>query len=141
MNVVSPAVRSRMMASVKGRDKRPEMVVRRARHAAGLRVRLHRRDLPGIPDLVFPRYHTVVFVHGCFWHRHSRCRLARLPISNREWWKEKLTKNRLRDSRQARALRREGWKVVIVWECELADRRTLPGLARSIRSGQTSSTK
>lgn len=137
MDVVSPVVRSRIMASIKGHDTCPEMAVRRAMHAAGLRFRLHRRDLPGTPDLVFPRHHTVVFVHGCFWHRHSRCRFAKLPASARLWWKEKLTTNRLRDDRQQRALRREGWKVIVVWECELRDPRTLPRLARSIRSGHS----
>lgn len=135
LQLLSPAVRSRMMASIKGRDTRPEMAVRRAMHAAGLRFRLHRRDLPGTPDLVFPKHSTVVFVHGCFWHRHSRCRFATLPASNRLWWKEKLAKNRVRDGRKQRALRREGWTVIVVWECELRDPRTLPRLARSVRLG------
>ncbi|MCE7888802.1 MAG: DNA mismatch endonuclease Vsr [Sorangiineae bacterium PRO1] len=136
MDTVSPEVRSRMMASIRGHNTRPELAVRRAMHAAGLRFRLHRKDLPGKPDLVFPRYRTVVFVHGCFWHRHAGCEVARLPEANRDWWKEKFRRNRMRDSRQQRALRRDGWNVIVVWECELQRPRTLSRLARAIRTGR-----
>lgn len=122
-----------MMARIGAKNTRPELVVRRAMHRAGLRFRLHRRDLPGTPDLVFPRFRTVVFVHGCFWHRHGGCRFSTLPASNREWWKEKLRMNRLRDLRQQKALRHAGWKVLVVWECELREPRALAGLARAIR--------
>jgi len=126
-----------MMASIGARDTRPELLVRRAMHQAGLRFRLHRRDLPGTPDLVFPRFRTVVFVHGCFWHRHAGCRFSTLPASNREWWKEKLRKNRMRDRRQQKALRNAGWRVLVVWECELREPRALAKLACALRSRST----
>src|ERR1035437_10556813 len=104
MDIVSRAVRSKMMAAIRGSNTRPEVAVRRALHKAGLRFRLHRRDLPGTPDLMFPRYRTAVFVHGCFWHRHPQCKNARLPATNAEWWRTKLRANQRRDRRQRREL-------------------------------------
>ena len=121
------------MAAIRGSNTRPEVAVRRALHKAGLRFRLHRRDLPGTPDLVFPRYRTAVFVHGCFWHRHPQCKNARLPATNAEWWRTKLRANQRRDRRQRRELLAAGWRVLVVWECEVGDMRTLRALEQHIR--------
>ncbi len=115
--------RSRRMALVRSRDTKPELVVRRMVHSLGFRYRLHVSTLPGSPDLVFPRLGRVIFVHGCFWHRHpaKTCALARLPKSRQEFWLEKLNGNRERDLANLRKLRREGWKVLQIWECQLKD--------------------
>jgi DNA mismatch endonuclease, patch repair protein len=116
-----------MMSGIRGKDTQPEMIVRRHLHAAGLRFRLHDRKLPGRPDLVLRRHQAVVFVHGCFWHQHASCRFAVMPKQNRAFWKEKLGRNRDRDRRRVAALEAAGWRVFIVWECELTVRR-LDGL-------------
>jgi len=106
------------MSRIRGKDTKPEMIVRRLVHAAGYRYRLHRRDLPGCPDLVFPGRGKVIFVHGCFWHRH-RCRYGRpMPSTRKAFWKRKLEANRARDRKNRRALRRQGWDVFVVWECQ-----------------------
>lgn len=106
------------MAAIRSRDTKPEMSVRRAVHAAGFRFGLHRKDLPGRPDLVFPRYGVVAFVHGCFWHGHI-CREAKRPISNRSYWTPKIEGNMARDRRAVARLRRAGWTVVVIRECRL----------------------
>jgi DNA mismatch endonuclease (patch repair protein) len=111
--------RSWNMSRIRGKDTAPELLVRSALHRAGYRFRLHRKDLPGRPDVVLPKYRTVVFVHGCFWHRHKRCRFAYTPKSRVAFWQEKFRRNVERDRRKALALRRLGWKVVTVWECEV----------------------
>ena len=116
-DVVSKPVRSKMMSSIRGRDTQPEMIVRRYLHSCGFRYRLHDRSLPGVPDLVLPRYKTVLFVHGCFWHRHTGCRLASTPASNVEFWEKKLSANFERDQRNIEKLVIAGWKVVVLWEC------------------------
>lgn len=120
------------MALVRSRDTRPEIRVRKALHAAGLRYRLHDRDLPGIPDLVFRSRHIVVFVHGCFWHRHRGCSAARLPKSNQEFWTTKLTGNVERDKRTKAELELRGWIVLIIWECETKAVDALAQLAKKI---------
>lgn len=107
------------MALVRSKDTRPEMAVRKLVWNLGYRYRLHRRDLPGCPDLVFSGSRKVIFVHGCFWHRHKGCALARLPKSRLDFWGPKLESNALRDKRNKRALARRGWRVLTVWECEL----------------------
>lgn len=122
--------RSRIMSAIRGKNTTPELTVRRFLHAQGLRFRLHASGLPGRPDLVFPKYRTVVFVHGCFWHLHQNCRFARLPASNRRFWTAKLSGNRLRDRRKAQALRAAGWRVLTIWECQLSERRLLNLAAR-----------
>lgn len=109
------------MSRVKGKNTTPEMRVRRCAHALGLRFRLHRKDLPGTPDLVFPKYRTVIFVHGCFWHRHPHCSKASLPKSRVEYWQGKFDANIERDSRVQRELEALGWRVKILWECETRD--------------------
>lgn len=131
-DVVSPATRSRMMSGIRGQDTKPELVVRRHLHADGLRFRLHVRDLPGRPDIVLPRHKAVVFVHGCFWHRHPGCRFAYRPKSRPEFWEPKLDGNAARDVRNQQQLMEAGWRVFVVWECEMGDLR-LAELATGIR--------
>jgi DNA mismatch endonuclease (patch repair protein) len=106
------------MAQVKSKNTTPEIVVRRAAHALGLRFRLHRADLPGKPDLVFPRWNVAIFVNGCFWHSHEGCSRARIPHSNGSYWKKKLHRNVVRDRENIRSLRKAGWRVIVIWECE-----------------------
>lgn len=106
------------MAAVRSRDTAPEIMVRRAAHRLGYRFRLHRKDLPGSPDIVLPKYRTVIFVHGCFWHGHG-CSRSKLPQSNVTFWEEKIRKNRLRDRRVVGALRKSGWKTVTFWQCDI----------------------
>lgn len=130
-DVVDRATRSRMMAGIRGRDTNPEMLVRRFLHARGFRFRLHDRRLPGRPDLVLPKWGTVVFVHGCFWHHH-RCDRFVWPKSRPEFWRAKIEGNVERDRRNERKLRRDGWRVIVVWECGLSEAR-LRRLERQIR--------
>lgn len=113
-----PEMRSRIMARVHSRDTTPETAVRRALHEAGFRFRLHRRDLPGTPDIVLPRFRTAVFVHGCFWHGHG-CRRDRRPSSNSDYWQEKVNRNHRRDAAALEALAKAGWKVLVIWECQV----------------------
>lgn len=110
--------RSWIMSRVKGRDTKPEILVRSVIHRMGYRFRLHRRDLPGNPDIVLPRHGKVIFVHGCFWHGHVRCSRSKRPTTNRGFWNEKLDRNVERDARVQRELRSMGWKVLVVWQCE-----------------------
>lgn len=132
MVAVDPA-RSAQMALVRSRDTKPELRVRKALHAAGLRYRLHDRRLPGVPDLVFPGRRIALFVHGCFWHRHPGCSAARLPKSRREFWEPKLAGNVERDERNRAALEALGWTVMVIWECETRDPAALVRLAACIR--------
>lgn len=118
-DVVDRATRSRMMSGIGPKDTLPEMIVRRYLHSAGLRFKIHDRRLVGRPDLVLPRYRTVVFVHGCFWHRHGGCRLASTPGTNRRFWLKKFAGNVARDSQNERDLLSMGWQVMVIWECEL----------------------
>lgn len=124
MDSLSKQERSEIMARVRPKNSRPEMLVRRLVFAMGYRYRLHGKDLPGCPDLVFRVRKKVIFVHGCFWHRHENCALARMPKSRLDFWGPKLQGNRKRDDKNRRALAREGWKVLTIWECQLknADR-------------------
>ena len=119
MDRLTPQRRSANMSKVRGKDTGPEMTVRRIAHRLGLRYRLHRKDLPGTPDLVFPRYKLVLFVHGCFWHRHGDCRRASTPATRIEFWEAKFSKNLSRDQRQSQLLRDMGWDVRVIWECEV----------------------
>lgn len=138
-DVVAPAVRSRMMASIKSRDTRPEMVVRRYLHGAGFRYRLNRNDLPGRPDLVLPKFNATVFVHGCFWHGHVGCRFVTKPATRSDFWSRKLSANAARDQRVATELQQLGWRVAVVWECALR-KEPLPQLerlAKFLRSNQS----
>jgi DNA mismatch endonuclease (patch repair protein) len=115
---VDPATRSWVMAQVRSKDTSPEIFVRKALHGEGFRYKLHDNKLPGRPDIVLPRYRTVVFVNGCFWHGHN-CEHFRPPNSNREYWDKKIERNRTRDKAVKAALRHEGWKTRVIWECDL----------------------
>lgn len=115
---VTPDKRSRMMAQVKGRNTRPEIVVRRVLHGMGYRFRLHRKDLPGCPDIVLPKHHKIIFVHGCFWHGHAGCRRSARPSSNQEFWNRKIDANIARDTSNIFILEHMGWKVLVIWECK-----------------------
>ncbi len=133
IDVVDKATRSRMMSGIRGKNTSPEYTVRRYLHAQGLRYRLHVKDLPGKPDLVFPRYDLVLFVHGCFWHRHRGCKFAYTPKSNLDFWQKKFDDNTRRDKEAMRKLKKAGWRVFIIWECELSDAK-LASLASRIKS-------
>lgn len=111
--------RSALMGKVKGRNTRPEVKVRRAIHSSGFRFRLHRKDLPGRPDIVLPRHQLVIFVHGCFWHRHAGCKMTTTPKTRRAFWEEKFAANVLRDQRNIDDLKKLGWRVATIWECEV----------------------
>ncbi|HNQ05166.1 MAG TPA: very short patch repair endonuclease [Thiobacillaceae bacterium] len=125
-DTLSPPERSARMALIRGKDSKPELVVRRLIHRMGYRYRLHQRDLPGCPDIVFPRRRKAIFVHGCFWHRHGKqCPLTRWPKSKIDFWRPKLEANRARDRRNQRELAALGWRCLIVWECEVRDRERL----------------
>lgn len=128
VDVVSPSVRSRMMAGIRGKDTSPELLVRRALFARGLRYKLHDKMLPGKPDLVSPRFRAAVFVHGCFWHAHD-CALFRLPGTRTEWWREKLARNQANDIRHIAALLESDWRVATVWECALRKRDRIDSIA------------
>lgn len=125
MDVLTSEQRSRNMAAIKGVNTRPELVVRRMLHSRGFRFRLHRKDLPGRPDIVLPKYKSVVFVNGCFWHQHAGCKFAGKPVSREEYWKSKLDRNMARDADNISKLTELGWRVIVVWECELRDADTV----------------
>lgn len=137
-DTMSPHERSRRMALVRSVDTKPEMIVRKLIYGMGYRYRLHCRDLPGKPDLVFRSRRAVIFVHGCFWHRHSGCKSARMPKSKVAFWKAKLEGNKKRDVRDIGELKTSGWKVLIIWECELKSVKTLTTrLQRFLDEGKT----
>ncbi|MBK5932560.1 very short patch repair endonuclease [Rhodovulum imhoffii] len=122
------------MSKVRNRDTKPELAVRRFLHSRGLRYRLHRSDLPGRPDIVFPTQRIALFVHGCFWHQHSGCAKAKLPSTRQEFWQEKLSRNAQRDQEVQGRLSEMGWRSMVVWECELKPAR-LEALVTQIRAG------
>lgn len=119
VDTLTPPQRSERMSRIRSKDTKPELAVRRLVHALGFRFRLHRRDLPGCPDLVFPGRHAALFVHGCFWHRHEGCPAARLPKSRQDFWTAKLEANKSRDQHVKAELERLGWRILVVWECEV----------------------
>lgn len=118
-DVHDKATRSYNMSRIKGKDTKPEMLVRRFLHANGFRYRLHVKDLPGKPDIILSKYRTVIFVHGCFWHGHEGCKYFKLPGTRTEWWREKIDRNKENDTKAVRSLRKAGWKVISIWECQL----------------------
>lgn len=124
--------RSWNMSRIRGKDTAPEMIVRSILHRMGYRFRLHMKSLPGKPDIVLPKYKTVIFVHGCFWHRHKGCRNCTTPTNRREFWLAKLNGNAARDKVHHRALRKLGWRVIVIWECE-TNARSVSILARELK--------
>ncbi|AFG36965.1 very short patch repair endonuclease [Spirochaeta africana] len=124
------------MSRIKSKDTTPEMRVRTILHRSGFRYRLHVNKLPGVPDIVLPRYNTVVFVNGCFWHRHADCKRCTFPNSNEEYWKKKFDNTMERDQRNINALQGLGWNVIIIWECEIGDASVIDDIKRKIISGQ-----
>ena len=122
-DVHDKATRSRNMSAIKGKDTKPEVWLRKELFSRGFRYRLHRKDLPGKPDIVLPRFKTVIFVNGCFWHGHEGCRYFKIPSSNTDFWREKLERNKARDQKNYGRLRSEGWRVVTVWECQIKEMR------------------
>lgn len=137
VDFLSPLERSQRMARIRSSNTSPELALRRELHSLGLRFTLNNRKLPGKPDLVFPRHRAIVFVHGCFWHRHPGCNIATTPKSNTPFWQEKFDRNVARDSRVAAELTQLGWRVFVAWECGVQSgvraRETAERLARSIR--------
>lgn len=132
VDVVDSAIRSRMMSGIRGRNTKPEILIRSLLHRRGFRFRLHVRELPGRPDIVLPRYHAVVFVHGCFWHGHD-CPLFRWPKTRPDFWREKIGRNRVNDTRVREALQASGWRIGIVWECALRGTgKNIEGVAQSL---------
>ncbi len=130
-------VRSYNMSQIKSKDTKPELIVRSFLHARGVRYRLFSKDLPGKPDLILKKYQTVVFIHGCFWHAHEGCKYFSIPKTNTGWWLSKLSKNKKRDERAIKELKNAGWKVIVIWECELREplrTKTLDCLLDEIRS-------
>lgn len=140
-DVVDASTRSRMMAGIRGKDTRPELLLRRALHGRGLRYRLHGSKLPGRPDLVFPRFRAALFVHGCFWHRHEGCRYATTPATRPDFWQAKFDANVARDIRNQRQLEATEWRVGIVWECTIRKREidaTASNVEAWLNSGEQS---
>ncbi|HEY8746604.1 MAG TPA: DNA mismatch endonuclease Vsr [Tepidisphaeraceae bacterium] len=138
MDIHSPERRTRIMAAIPGKDTKPELIVRSIAHRLGFRFRLHRRDLPGSPDLAFPRLHRVVFVHGCFWYQHD-CRPGNhRPKSRIEFWRRKFIQNAARDRRSVRELSQQGWQVLVIWECETRDKDKLARRLRGFLSARRS---
>ena len=130
VDIVDKATRSRMMAGIKGRNTKPELVLRKALHARGFRYRLHAKNVAGRPDLVLPRYRAVVFVHGCFWHRHEGCRYAATPATRPEFWQAKFSANVARDIAVRDSLLESGWRVATVWECALRKPEQVEAVAK-----------
>lgn len=131
----SPEKRSAIMSLVRSKNTKPELLVRSLLHRMGYRFRLHRKDLPGSPDMVLPKYRTAIFVHGCFWHQHPGCKKATLPNQNAEFWREKFERNVRRDENAQRRLREMGWRVLVLWECEVKrDADALPARLKATLS-------
>ena len=118
-DVHDKATRSYNMSQIRSRNTKPEMLVRKFLHAHGFRYRLHVKDLAGKPDLVLPKYRTVIFIHGCFWHGHEHCKYFVVPKTRTEWWLTKINSNKANDAKALKALKKDGWKIIVLWECEL----------------------
>ena len=142
MDIYSSRKRSIIMSKISGKNTKPEMIVRKYLHSLGYRYSLHRKDLPGKPDLVLSKYNTVIFINGCFWHSHKNCKASALPTSNKKFWEKKISDNILRDKKYIRELRSKGWKVIIVWQCQLKNqivqqktiKRIIKGIKKNGRS-------
>lgn len=132
MDVFSPEKRSQVMSRIRSKDTKPEKIIRSILHKQGFRFRINRKDLPGKPDIVLPKYKTVIFVHGCFWHRHEGCKYAYTPKSNVDFWNKKFSSNLQRDKNIQNKLRKSGWKVLTIWECEIKEIEKTPELLDSL---------
>jgi DNA mismatch endonuclease, patch repair protein len=130
MDKISKEIRSRNMAAIRDKDTKPELAVRRCLHSLGYRFRLHKRDLPGKPDLFLRKYNSAIFIHGCFWHQHKGCKYAAVPKSNVPFWAEKLKRNVQRDKQNISALKMKGYRVKVVWECETRDIQSLTDILK-----------
>ncbi len=119
MDIWSKQKRSEVMSKIRGKNTKPEMILRSQLFRQGFRFRVHQKDLPGTPDIVLAKYKTVIFVHGCFWHYHKACREGRIPLTNSKFWKEKLQRNITKDEANIKALKKDKWKVFVIWECEI----------------------
>lgn len=139
VDILTKEKRSALMSRIRGRDTKPELAVRSLLHHLGYRFRLHVRELPGRPDIVLPRYRTVVLVHGCFWHRHQGCRFCYVPKTRPEFWRAKFERNVDRDRLVQRELKKIGWRVIVVWECEIDDLRRLTRRLSRIGDGSEKS--
>jgi len=135
VDVHSKEVRSFNMSQIRGKNTKPELAVRSYLHRRGLRFRLHKKDLPGKPDLVFRQFDTVLFVHGCYWHRHRGCKYATTPDKDREKWLKKFSRNTVLDAQHTERLQIKGWRVLVIWECETRDEEYLSQLSQEIRNG------
>ena len=125
VDVHTPIQRSRNMAAIKGKNTKPELIIRKELHRLGFRYRLHYSALPGSPDLVFPKYKAVILINGCFWHKHE-CHMFKWPESNAKFWRDKIEKNFIRDSKNSDYLLAQGWKSLVIWECALKGRKKIP---------------
>jgi len=132
MDKISREARSEVMRRVKNKNTRPELIIRRLLHRRGFRFRLHRPDLPGRPDIVFPKHKKILLIHGCFWHRHEQCKRATTPVDNADYWRAKFERNVLRDLEVIAALTDLGWHVRVVWECDIKDRKKIDRLIEEI---------
>jgi DNA mismatch endonuclease, patch repair protein len=121
------------MSMIKGKNTKPEMLVRKFLHTNDYRYKLHDKKLPGKPDIVLPKYHTVIFVHGCFWHGHTNCKYFVVPKTRTQWWTDKINRNKANDEKAVKALKKEGWKVINVWECDLKPAKVEKTLAKILR--------
>lgn len=135
MDIYCREKRSEIMSKVRSSDTKPEVAVRRVLHSLGFRFRLHSKALPGKPDIVLPKHRSVVFVHGCFWHHHEGCGKSKLPVTNAEFWQTKIAENVSRDMKTIRALKRLGWRVLVIWECETKSGTFAKRLAKFFKVG------
>lgn len=139
-DIFSEEQRSYVMSCVTSKNTKPELIVRSYLHRTGFRFRIHGKKLPGNPDIVLPKYGTVIFVHGCFWHRHPNCARSTMPSTREQFWKEKFEKNVARDKKNQNLLDEDGWRILVVWECELSSNvkrdKRLPLLNRQIATGK-----
>jgi len=132
MDVVDKQTRSRMMANIKGKNTRPEITIRSLLHRQGFRFRLHDKSLPGKPDLVLRKYQAVIFIHGCYWHRHENCKLASTPKQNKQFWLKKFDANQRRDGEVYYQLKILGWRTAVIWECAIRDKKNLPDYIKTL---------